>query len=108
MPRGTYYNRKKREKLKSTYEINDETVKPLIEQVFKDSKIRFGRKPIHHKLIEMGYRVSEKRIARLMKEMGLEVGKPQYRAEHMKSLPRSYYAMFFLEIFLNLSQIWSG
>ncbi|MBQ2062914.1 MAG: IS3 family transposase [Oscillospiraceae bacterium] len=64
---------------------------PLIKKIFFDSKERFGRKPIHHKLAEMGYYVSEKRIARLMKEMGLEVAKPAYKAEHQKPVPRSIF-----------------
>ena len=66
-------------------------LKPLIEKIFLDSKRRFGRKPIHHKLSDMGYHVSEKRIARLMKEMGLEVAKPTYKAIHQKPLPRTYF-----------------
>jgi putative transposase len=91
LPRGTYYNRKRREGQRTSYEINDEKLKPLIRQIFHDSKNRFGRKPIHHKLAELGYKVSEKRIVRLMKEMGLSVAKPCYKAEHQKSLPRAYF-----------------
>ena len=91
LPRGTYYNRKRREGQRTSYEINDEKLKPLIRQIFHDSKNRFGRKPIHHKLAELGYKVSEKRIVRLMKEMGLSVAKPRYKAEHQKSLPRAYF-----------------
>lgn len=91
LPRGTYYNRKRREGQRTSYEINDEKLKPLIRQIFHDSKNRFGRKPIRHKLAELGYKVSEKRIVRLMKEMGLSVAKPCYKAEHQKSLPRAYF-----------------
>ena len=91
LPRGTYYNRKRREGQRTSYEINDEKLKPLIRQIFHDSKNRFGRKLIHHKLAELGYKVSEKRIVRLMKEMGLSVAKPCYKAEHQKSLPRAYF-----------------
>ena len=91
LPRGTYYNRKRREGQRTSYEINDEKLKPLIRQIFHDSKNRFGRKPVHHKLAELGYKVSEKRIVRLMKEMGLSVAKPRYKAEHQKSLPRAYF-----------------
>ena len=91
LPRGTYYNRKRRAGQRTSYEINDEKLKPLIRQIFHDSKNRFGRKPIHHKLAELGYKVSEKRIVRLMKEMGLSVAKPRYKAEHQKSLPRAYF-----------------
>ena len=91
LPRGTYYNRKRRAGQRTSYEINDEKLKPLIRQIFHDSKNRFGRKPIHHKLAKLGYKVSEKRIVRLMKEMGLSVAKPCYKAEHQKSLPRAYF-----------------
>lgn len=91
LPRGTYYNRKRREGKLTTYEISDVEMKPLIEQIFHESNQRFGRKPIHHKLSEMGYHVSEKRIARIMKELGLEVAKPMYKAEHQKPLPRAYF-----------------
>lgn len=89
LPRGTYYNRKRKENLKNSYERSDDEIKPLIEKVFYDSKERFGRKPIHHKLLEMGYCVSEKRVARLMQEMGLNVKKPQFLAEHKKPIPRT-------------------
>lgn len=91
LPRGTYYNRKRREGQLTSYEISDIKLKPLIEQIFRDSKNRFGRKPIHQKLSEIGCHVSEKRIARIMKELGLEVSKPAYKAEHQKPLPRSYF-----------------
>ena len=88
LPRGTYYNRKRKANNKTSYEKSDEEIKPLIEKIFYDSKERFGRKPIHHKLSELGYRVSEKRVARLMQEMGLEVKMPPFLAQHKKSIPR--------------------
>lgn len=91
LPRGTYYNRKRREGKKTSYQINDEIMKPLIEEIFVKSKGRFGRKPIQCKLQERGYRISEKRVSRLMKEMGLEVVKPAYEAVHKKPLPRAVY-----------------
>lgn len=91
LPRGIYCNWKRREGQMTSYEISDLSLKPLVEQIFHESKNRFGRKPIQHKLAEMGYQVSEKRITRLMKEMGLEVAKPTYKAEHQKPLPRSYF-----------------
>lgn len=91
LPRGTYYNRKRREKTMTQLEKDDEQLKPIINQIFLDSKKRFGRKPIQYKLKEKGYQVSEKRVARLMKEMGLEVEKPKYMAEHKKPIPRYYF-----------------
>lgn len=91
LPRGTYYNRKRREGTLTSYDMSDIAIKPLVEKIFLESKCRFGRKPIHRKLSEMGYHVSEKRIASLMKEMGLVVSKPAYKAEHQKPLPRAYF-----------------
>lgn len=99
LPRGTYYNRKRKENFKNSYEKSDEEIKPMIERIFYDSKERFGRKPIHHKLLELGYRVSEKRVARLMQEMGLEVKKPQFLAEHKKPIPRSVFKNYLLRQF---------
>ena len=91
LPRGTYYNRKRRENQLTSREIGDIELKLMVEQVFRESKNRFGRKPIHHKLSDMGYHVSEKRIARIMKELGLEVARPVYKVEHQKPLPRTYF-----------------
>lgn len=91
LPRGTYYNRKKREGQLNRYQEADEKIKPLIREVFLQSRRRFGRKPIQQKLREMGHQVSENRIARLMKEMGLQVSRPAYMAAHLKSLPREHF-----------------
>lgn len=99
LPRGTYYNRKRKAQIQTSYEKSDEEIKPLIEKIFYDSKERFGRKPIHHKLLELGYRVSEKRVARLMQEMRLEVKKPQFLAEHKKPIPRSVFKNYLLRQF---------
>ena len=99
LPRGTYYNRKRKANIKTSYEKSDEEIKPLIEKIFYDSKERFGRKPIHHKLLELGYRVSEKRVARLMQEMRLEVKKPQFLAEHKKPISRSVFKNYLLRQF---------
>lgn len=89
LSRGTYYNRKRKANFQTSYEKSDEDIKPLVKKIFYESKERFGRKPIHHKLSELGYRISEKRVARLMQEMGLEVKKPQFLAEHKKPIPRT-------------------
>lgn len=91
LPRGTYYNRKRNEGQLNRYQQADNEIKPLIKEIFLKSGRRFGRKPIHYKLLEMGYRVSEARIARLMSEMGLKVARPEYMAQHLKSLPREQF-----------------
>lgn len=99
LSRGTYYNRKRRENIVTSHEKGDEDIKPIIKQIFYDSKKRFGRKPIQHKLSERGYCVSEKRVSRLMKEMGLEVEKPKYLAEHKKPVPRYYFKNYLKQEF---------
>ena len=38
LPRGTYYNRKRREKMLTQHDKDDEFLKPIIKQVFFDSK----------------------------------------------------------------------
>ena len=91
LPRGTYYNRKRRENNPTASELSDERIKPLIKQIFEQSGNRFGRKPIKQKLLEMGYRVHENRITKLMQEMGLKVQLPEFTKEHLKPLSRSKY-----------------
>lgn len=91
LPRGTYYNRKRRENNPTVSKLNDEKLKLLIKEVFEESKGRFGRKPIKYKLLEQGYRIHESHVSRLMKEMGLKVKVPEYIKEHLKSIPKSRY-----------------
>lgn len=91
LPRGTYYNSKKREGQMASYEKRDEELKPIIEKLFHEKKDLLGRKPMQKKLRDIGIFVSEKRIARIMKELGLSVSKPQYRADHLKPIPNPYF-----------------
>ena len=89
IPRGTYYNRKKKGDLPSSYELADRELSVLIREIFYQSNERFGRNPIKYKLQERGYQVSKMRISRLMKEMGLQVKVAPYTLEHKKSLSRN-------------------
>ncbi len=89
LPRGTYYNRKKKGNLPSRYELADKELSVLIREIFYQSNERFGRNPIKYKLQERGYQVSKMRISRLMKEMGLQVKVAPYTLEHKKSLSRN-------------------
>ena len=89
IPRGTYYNRKKKGDLPSSYELADRELSVLIREIFYQSNERFGRNPIKYKLQERGYQVSKMRISRLMKEMGLQVKVAPYTLEHKKALSRS-------------------
>lgn len=84
LPRGTYYNRQKRKNIQTKTEIHDEELKVLILKIFNESNGRFGKKPIKQKLIESGYRISEKRISRLMKDLNIFVEKPKYIRHHKR------------------------
>ena len=89
IPRGTYYNRKKKGDIPNRYELADKELSVMIREIFYHSGERFGRNPIKYKLQEHGYQVSKTRISRLMKEMGLEVKSAPYATEHKKSLSRN-------------------
>lgn len=52
-------------------EMSDEAPKPAIAEIFERSYQRFGARKIRAKLQQNGYTVSERRILRLMKELGL-------------------------------------
>lgn len=52
-------------------EMSDEALKPAIAEIFERSYQRFGARKIRAKLQQNGYTVSERRILRLMKELGL-------------------------------------
>ncbi len=68
---GTFYNHHFRRVDKTTYEIKDEQLKPIIKEIFEKSKSRFGAKKIEAKLKDLGYITSEKKIHNLMKELNL-------------------------------------
>ena len=89
IPRGTYYNRKKKGDIPNRYELADKELSVMIREIFYHSKERFKRNPIKYKLQEQGFQVSKTRISRLMKEMGLEVKSAPYTMEHKKSLSRN-------------------
>ena len=89
IPRGTYYNRKKKGDIPNRYELADKELSVMIREIFYHSGERFGRNPIKYKLQEHGFQVSKTRISRLMKEMGLEVKSAPYTMEHKKSLSRN-------------------
>ena len=91
LPRGTYYNRKRKEGKPTTYELTDRELKPLIKKIFYESGERYGRYPIRYKLLEMGHHAHKDHISRLMKEMGLEVKKAEFRIEHQRPISRSSY-----------------
>lgn len=71
--RSTYYHHILRAPKQTKIQIEDDRLKVLITEIFTKSECRFGARKIRAKLIQAGYTVSERRILRLMKELGLAV-----------------------------------
>lgn len=70
--KGTYYNhifRNKREN--SQYNLKCEELKPVIQDIFDGNHQILGASKITPILRERGYKVSEKTVTRLMRELGL-------------------------------------
>lgn len=83
--RSTYYHRILRSPEKTVYEEKDELLRPLIQEIFHNSKERFGSEKIRVKLIEQGITVGAAKVSQLMKEMGLNANhkKPYRRANNL-------------------------
>ena len=86
--RATFYNYLFRGKPMTIFERTDEALRPQIQELFEESKERFGANKIRVKLMERGFQVSYKHISRLMKEMNLEC--KQRRLRCFNSTNRSY------------------
>lgn len=69
--RSTYYHYALRSPEQTKLQIEDDTLKPLISEIFEKSGGRFGARRIRVKLLDMGHTTSERRISRLMKELEL-------------------------------------
>lgn len=71
--RSTYYHYALHSPEKTQVQIQDDKLKPLIRIIFEKSCGRFGAHKIRVKLVEHGHIASERRILRLMKELGLSM-----------------------------------
>ena len=89
--RSTYYHYERRAPSKTKNEIQDENLKPLIKEIFECSNALFGTRRIRAKLKENGYIVSERRIGRLMKELGLYVSQNGPRINSANDRQYQYY-----------------
>jgi putative transposase len=67
--RSTYY--KSLTKTKSMRAKENEELKLAIQRIYNENKGRYGSPKIHYILIQEGYKVSEKRVQRLMRELNL-------------------------------------
>lgn len=89
--RSTVYHHELRAPEITQVELQDEILKPLIEEVFQNSNELFGARRIRVKLKEKGHIVSERRISRLMKELGLYVKKNGPRLNSANDRQYQYY-----------------
>jgi len=71
--RATYYHNKYRKPKITLIDKDDNIYKPVIQEIFNNSKGRLGGRKIRKLMIKDGYTISERRISRLMKEMNLAV-----------------------------------
>lgn len=69
--RSTYYHHALRAPDQTQLQIEDTVLKPLVKEIFEQSKGRFGARKIRAKLLQDGHSVSERRVLRLMKELKL-------------------------------------
>lgn len=77
--RSTYYHHTFRAPEKTQLQIQDDQLKPLISEIFEKSCQRFGARMIRAKLMQEGHTISERRVHRLMRELGLSV-----RQKHLR------------------------
>ena len=89
--RSTVYHHELRAPEKTQVELQDEILKPLITEIFEASNQLFGVRRMRAKLKEKGYVVSERRIGRLMKELGLYVKKNGPRLNSANDRQYQYY-----------------
>ena len=86
--RSTFYHYLYRSPKKTKLEIADDALRPKIQEHFENSKERFGSRKIRAKLIEDGITISQRRIIRLMNEMGLVC--KQVRLRYWSTTSRKY------------------
>ena len=91
LPRGTYYNRKRREGYLTKTEQENEYLKSLIREIVDNNEYILGKRPIKRMLQKQGISVGEDRIAKLMKEMLLTSQKSQLLVHYTKPISRANY-----------------
>ena len=82
--RGTFYNYIFRRADHSKREEAQSELMRLVQQVFDDSSQRFGAEKIRVTLAGSGVRVSTKRIAAIMQELGLQSIRPDAKKQYKK------------------------
>ncbi len=77
--KSTYYHHALRSPAKKQYELVDDELRPLIKEIFVNSRERFGAQKIKFKMKQLGYSPSLAHIRRLMQEIGLVCKQLQLR-----------------------------
>ncbi|MBQ9501611.1 MAG: IS3 family transposase [Lentisphaeria bacterium] len=86
--KSTYYHHALRSPVKKQHELVDDELRPLIKQMFVNSRERFGAQKIKFCLQQQGKIVSRTHISRLMQEMGLVC--KQLRLRYFSTTNRKY------------------
>ena len=86
--KSTYYHHKLRSPVRKWYELNNDKLRPLVKEIFDESRERFGARKIKHALNKQGYVVSEAHVSHLMKEMNLVC--KQVRVRYFSTTNRKY------------------
>ena len=86
--RSTYYHYTLRSPEKTVYQISDELIRPLVKQIFEESKGRYGTRKLKAELESRGYIVSLGRLRRYMKELNLKCKQSQLK--YFSSSNRKY------------------
>jgi transposase InsO family protein len=92
-----YYAWLKREP--SLRQVEDEKLLKLIRLIFESSRQTYGSPRIHATLQELGHKVAEKRVARIMQENGIVVRPSRaWRCVTTKSDPRNSVGVFRIKL----------
>ena len=86
--KSTYYHHKLHSPARKWYELNNDKLRPLVKEIFDESRERFGARKIKHALNKQGYVVSEAHVSHLMKEMNLVC--KQVRLRYFSTTNRKY------------------
>lgn len=89
--KSIYYHHSLRSPEKTQNQLMDEQLRPLISEIFEKSMRTFGSRRIRIKLRERGFITSEKRINRLMKELGLNAAGPKPMLNSANDRQYKYY-----------------
>lgn len=86
--KSTYYHHALRSPVKKWHELDDDELRPLIKEIFVNSRERFGAQKIRFMLQQQGKNISRAHISRLMQEMDLVC--KQMRLRYFSTTNRKY------------------